>query len=83
MASWKPGDPVVTADDVREHALWRHWRTLKLQRVRRGRRRRIDYYVAEPAATVIDGLRNGKRGRSGDASVILNRIVTEWAARAG
>jgi hypothetical protein len=76
---WQPGDPVLSAADADERALWRHYRTLKLQRVRRGGLRRIDYYVAPAAAAVINGLRFEKRGN--DASSIINRIIAEWAER--
>jgi hypothetical protein len=43
--------------------------------------RRIDYYVSPEAAEIIDRLRAPSAG--GDASSILNRIVTEWADRSG
>ena len=53
---------------------------LELQRARRHRLRRIDYYPAEDAAAIVDKLRTP--GIGGDASSILNRIVAEWAAAA-
>jgi hypothetical protein len=58
---------------------WRHERALLLQRDRRRRLRRIDYYPSGEAAALIDSLRKPYGG--GDASSILNRIVSEWAAR--
>jgi hypothetical protein len=39
--------------------------------------RRIDYYVSEDAAEIVDNLR--RPYASGDYSSILNRIVAEWA----
>ncbi len=53
-------------------------RILSLQRERRKGLRRIDYYPSETAAAVIEKLRMPRAG--GDASSILNRIVSEWAA---
>jgi hypothetical protein len=54
---------------------------LELQRARRASMRRIDYYVSDRAASVIDSLLAQSVG--GDASSILDRIVLEWAARSG
>src|SRR5438045_17847 len=54
-------------------------RILTLQRDRRKRLRRIDYYASAEAAAIIDRLRAPRCG--GDASSILSRIVREWAAR--
>lgn len=45
------------------------------------RLRRIDYYPSENAVAIIDKLRTG--GVGGDASSILNRILSEWAAIPG
>jgi len=76
---WQPGMPVITAQDHAEWMAWRHDRALTLQRDRRKRLHRLDYYPSEDAAAVIDSLRAPRCG--GDASSILNRIVSEWAAR--
>jgi hypothetical protein len=75
---WPPGMPVITAQDHAEWMAWRHDRALTLQKDRRKRMRRIDYYPDEPAAAIVDKLR--APGIGGDASSILNRIVCEWAA---
>ena len=75
---WQPGMPVVTAQDHAEWTAWRHDRALTLQKDRRKRMRRIDYYADEAAAAIVDKLR--APGIGGDASSILNRIVAEWAA---
>jgi hypothetical protein len=77
-AHWQPGMPVITAQDHAEWVAWRHDRALALQKDRRKRMRRIDYYPSEEADAVIDRLRMPRCG--GDASSILNRIVSEWAA---
>lgn len=76
--AWLPGLPVVTEWDRAEWRTWRRARALELQRERRKRLRRIDYYPSPEAATVIDALRTPVAG--GDASSILDRIVAEWAA---
>ena len=76
---WQPGMPIITAQDRAAHSAWRHERALTLQKDRRQRLHRIDYYPSEEAVALIDRLRAPRCG--GDASSILNRIVCEWAAR--
>jgi hypothetical protein len=56
----------------------RRGHVLALQRARRNRLRRIDFYSDETTAAIIEKLRVPRVG--GDASSILNRIVAEWAA---
>lgn len=79
MTNWPPDlrtdhwDPAVET-----HGQWSRRRILEAQRYRRSQLRRIDYYVSEDAAKVIDGLRRPYVG--GDYSSILDRIVQEWAA---
>jgi len=46
---WQPGLPVITAQDHAEWMAWRHDRALTLQKNRRKRMRRIDYYPDEAA----------------------------------
>jgi len=53
-------------------------RILELQRERRKRSKRVDYYASDTVAVKIDRLRSDTAG--GDASSILNRIVEERAA---
>ena len=77
-AGWQPGMPVITAQDHAEWTTWRHDRALTLQKDRRKRLRRIDYYPSKEVAALIEGQRTPQCG--GDASSILNRIVGEWAA---
>jgi hypothetical protein len=76
LGAWQPGAPVITAQDRAEWQTWRRKRVLELQRERRRGMRRIDYYPSEMAAAMID--ESLTRGVGGDASSILNRIVTEW-----
>ena len=54
----------------------RHERALEVQRARRARRRRIDFYADPLTDRVVDALRT--RSAGGDASSILNRIVGDW-----
>jgi hypothetical protein len=77
-ARWQPGMPIVTPEDHDEWAAWRRDRVLALQKDRRKRLRRIDYYPSAEVAALIEGQRTPRCG--GDASSILNRIVCEWAA---
>ena len=76
---WQPGMPVITAQDRAEWTAWRRDRVLTLQRDRRKRMRRIDYYPSKEVAALIESQRAPRCG--GDASSILNRIVGEWVAR--
>ena len=80
-APWKPGQPIVTAQD---HAKWQAWRGARIlegQRERRKQMRRIDYYPSKEAAAVIDRFRH--RNAGGDTSSILNWIVAQWADASG
>lgn len=56
----------------------RRQRVAELQRERRKRLRRIDFYADAETVAVIDGLRTPRV--DGTASAILNRIVREWAS---
>jgi hypothetical protein len=76
--AWRPGLPVLTEQDHADWQAWRHNRALELQRARRRKLRRIDFYPCEAAAAVIDELRAPRVG--GDASSIINRIIAEWYA---
>jgi hypothetical protein len=71
--SWNPA--------LETHEAWSRRRILEAQRYRRARLRRIDYYVSDKAAKIIDAQRH--QGPGGDASSILDRIVGEWAAPSG
>lgn len=47
--TWRPGQPVDSAEDVAAWQTWRKMRKLELQRERRGQCRRIDYYPSQAA----------------------------------
>lgn len=81
LMTWQPGLPVVTVQDEADWQVWRRARILEQQRARRRRYRRIDYYPSDAADEIIDNLRTRREG--GDASSILNRIITEWAEASG
>jgi hypothetical protein len=70
--------PIITAENRAERQAGRRERILTLQRERRHRLRRVDYYPSENAAAIIDTMRN--HGVGGDASSIINRILSEWSA---
>jgi hypothetical protein len=79
--AWQPGRPIRTEQDEAEWRAWRRERILDLQRYRRSRMRRIDYYASHEAVAIIDRLRTPRAG--GDASSIVNQIIHEWATRCG
>ena len=79
--TWQPGMPIRTEQDEAEWRAWRRERILDLQRYRRSRMRRIDYYASPDAVAIIDRLRTPRAG--GDASSILNKIIHEWATGCG
>lgn len=62
-----------------EHREWRRSRANEQQRQRRKKYRRVDYYLSEEAAAVIDA--ETHHGVCGDYSSVINRIVTEWASK--
>ena len=79
MDVWKPGRPVLTAQD---HLEWRAWRTdrkRQQQRDRRARYPRIDYYPDNDTDALIRSLSGPFVG--GDFSSVINRIVREWTER--
>jgi hypothetical protein len=79
--TWQSGMPVVTEQDEAEWRAWRRKRILSLQRDRRDRMRRIDFYASSDAVAIIDRLRTTRAG--GDASSIVNKIIREWATGCG
>jgi hypothetical protein len=56
-------------------------RVAELQRERRKRFRRVDFYAAPETVAVIEQLRTPRV--DGTASAILNRIVADWAKASG
>jgi hypothetical protein len=79
--SWQPGMPIRDEKDEAEWRAWRRKRILSLQRDRRARMRRIDFYASSEAVAIIDRLRATRAG--GDASSIVNKIIQEWATGCG
>ena len=77
--TWAPGQPVVTDMDRAEWQQWRKDRKREQQRQRRTRYPRVDYYPSPEAMEVLNATRG--RGVGGDASSVLNRIVSEWAGQ--
>jgi hypothetical protein len=81
LGAWQPGRPIRTEQDEAEWRAWRRARILDLQRYRRARMRRIDFYASPEAVAIIDCLRAPRLG--GDASSIVNKIIHEWATGCG
>jgi hypothetical protein len=81
FASLVPWRATLKEDEEREYLRWRRFCQRQSKNRRRREMRRIEYCANPIAEAVIDGLRTRYVG--GDASSILNRIVAEWAARAG
>lgn len=73
---WKPGTPVITEQDNAEWSEWKRQRKNQLQRERRASMVRIDYYPSKDSVKVINSLRAPRVG--GDASAVLDRIISEW-----
>jgi hypothetical protein len=76
-APWRPGLPVATKLDHDDWAVWKRERVLSLQRERRQRLRRIDYYPSRHVLPVIDRLTAQWGGSVGST---LDRIIAEWTA---
>lgn len=74
--SWTSGRGVVSAQDRAEWEAWRAQRKRDIQRERRARYQRIDYYPDDQASRVIDSLARPLFGH--DLSSVINRIVSEW-----
>ena len=75
--NWRPGSPVVTAQDRSEWHAWRNDQKRQQQRERRAVNPRIDYYPDAAAAQAIRALVG--EGFGGDLSSVINRIVGEWS----
>ena len=59
----------------------RRARANELQRERRKRFKRLDFYASTETVAIIDSLR--KPRVDGTASAIINRIIGEWADASG
>lgn len=78
MNNWKPGLPVVTADDVEAWQAWKKESKLAAQRYRRGKYPRIDYYPCKEARAVI--LSHVGNWPGGTYSSVIDSIIMEWAS---
>ena len=79
MTTWRPGLPVLTAEDRATWQQWRRERKREQQRERRAQNTRIDYYPDDEAAEIVYALAGPYAGH--DLSSVLNRIVREWSAK--
>ena len=73
--TWQPGTQVITEQDHAEWRAFRRQRIVELQRLRRARCRRVDYYPSDKALAIIQSQTNGFAG--GDYSSVINRLVAE------
>ena len=73
------GNFEVTNPDEGSAAQGRRKRKLQLQRERRARNQRIDYYVSEAALAIINARTTNSVG--GDHSSVINRLVLAGAKR--
>jgi hypothetical protein len=72
-----PDEPLLTEGEEREYLRWRRFCQRQSKNRRRREMRRIEYCANPIAEAVIDSLRTRYVG--GDASSIINRIITEWS----
>lgn len=75
--TWTPGKPTLSPSDRVAWQQWRKERKRTLQRERRARLPRLDYYPNAEAHATVKAL--CRRVVGGDISSVLNRIVNEWA----
>lgn len=73
--TWEPGLPVITASDHAEWRAWRKVRKLTLQRERRQRYPRIDYYPNARALAIIEAVARTRRGPDSTWSAIIDALV--------
>ena len=78
MSDWKPGKPVLTADDVEAWQARKKESKLAAQRYRRSKYPRVDYYPSKEARAVI--LSHAGNWPGGDYSGVIDRIIMEWAS---
>ena len=71
--NWKPGLPVVTAEDIQAWQAWKKESKLAAQRYRRGKYPRIDYYPGKEARAVI-------LNHVGTYSSVIDSIILEWVS---
>ena len=73
--TWQPGLPVITASDHAEWQAWRKDRKLRLQRERRQRYPRIDYYPSKEALAIIEAVARTRRGVDGTWGAVIDALV--------
>lgn len=77
MSNWKSGMPIVTEADVVAWKIWRAERRRELQRWRRRRNPRIDYYPDEEAERAIKMVWQPRKSGL-DKSSALNILLADW-----
>lgn len=76
-SKWQSGMPIVTEADVAAWKEWRAERRRELQRWRRRRNARIDYYPDEEAIHALKMVWQPRRAGH-DLSSALNAILADW-----
>ena len=76
-SNWKSGMPVVTETDVVAWKEWRAERRRELQRWRKRRNPRIDYYPDEEALRALRMVWQPRRAGL-DKSSALNILLADW-----
>ena len=76
-SNWKSGMPIVTEADVVAWKEWRAERRWELQRWRRRRNPRIDYYPDEEALRALRMVWQPRRAGL-DKSSALNILLADW-----
>lgn len=76
-SNWKSGMPIVTGADVVAWKEWRAERRRELQRWRRRRNPRIDYYPDEEALRALRMVWQPRRAGL-DKSSALNILLADW-----
>ena len=76
-SNWKSGMPIVTGADVVAWKEWRAERRRELQRWRRRRNPRIDYYPDEEALRALRMVWQPRRAGL-DKSSALNILLANW-----
>ena len=76
-SNWKSGMPIVTGADVVAWKEWRAERRRELQRWRKRRNPRIDYYPDEEALRALRMVWQPRRAGL-DKSSALNILLADW-----
>ena len=76
--TWQPGRPVLSSSDRVDWQAWRMARKLELQRERRQRHPRIDYYPCEEVRGAIEAARAAHpypNGPGSDNSNLIDALI--------